>query len=308
MKETQVVTRAIELRSILSEIQSNGQTVGFVPTMGALHAGHASLLSKSISENSCTVLSVFVNPKQFGPREDFSRYPRTFSTDLKMAQELGVDILYAPTAEEMYPQNFQTNISVGEMGTVLCGAYRPGHFDGVCSVVTVLLNTINAHKAYFGLKDFQQYSIITRMCQDLVHRTQIIGVPTLREKDGLAMSSRNRFLDPKLREISATIPQALAAAAKLFIEGEKNCEKIISVCRKVFAEKQLETQYLEIRKCSNLAICEDLNSNDGVLAIALILVSETGIATRLIDNIILSGEPLYLQNLKSLLLQAEQVS
>lgn len=180
------------------------KTIGFVPTMGALHPGHASLVQKSKAENDLTAVSIFVNPTQFGPKEDFSRYPRTPEADLEILKTLGVDVVFMPEPAMMYPNGTdEVKIHLSSMDQVLCGASRPGHFNGVVQVVNKLLNIVKPTRAYFGLKDFQQWTIIRLMAEEFFHHTEIVGCPTVREADGLAMSSRNRFI------AEADRPQAL---------------------------------------------------------------------------------------------------
>ena len=231
-----VARTRVELRSLIASLKSTLEDagvrpqVGFVPTMGALHDGHATLVRRSSKENSITVVSVFVNPKQFSANEDLDKYPRTFAADCELCEKAGAQLVFAPTNEEMYPAEFKTKVIVDELGDVLCGAHRPGHFDGVCTVVMLLMNLVSPDKAYFGLKDYQQFAIIVRMMRDLEHRTRIIGVPTVREQDGLAMSSRNKYLDEQAREIAAIIPSALCAGAECFLSGTSEADKILAAC------------------------------------------------------------------------------
>lgn len=281
-----VCCRYDELSSHLRDLRSKGKTIGFVPTMGALHEGHAELLRQSVSENDVTVLSIFVNPKQFGPKEDFSRYPRSFSADIEVADACGVNVVFSPIAAEMYPETFSTQVAVPNLSAVLCGRFRPGHFDGVCTVVLLLLNQVGANRAYFGLKDFQQYLIIRRMCADLRHPTAIVPVPTIRESDGLAMSSRNRFLDEAGRVRAGAVPRALAAAARSFTEeGERCVETLRERAAEVLAAEGLKPQYLEIRDVDTLVEMSGNLATPGVLALAQFVDTPSG-TVRLIDNIV----------------------
>ena len=226
-----VATTRKELREALIEKRhSLDATIGFVPTMGALHEGHGALLRESKRRGHFTVLSIFVNPKQFGANEDFSKYPRTFSTDLKLAEEFGCDLVFAPTLNEIYPQPFYSAVTVSSSMTgVLCGAHRGGHFDGVTTVVLLLLNLVQAHEVFMGLKDFQQVAIVKKMCADLGHATQVIDVPTVRGPGGLALSSRNRYLSAAEAEMALTIPQALSKVAQKYLAGDSSRDSLLQL-------------------------------------------------------------------------------
>lgn len=197
------------LHAALLELARAGKRVAFVPTMGALHAGHASLIMRGRQAADAVVVSIFVNPTQFGPNEDFSRYPRMLEADIEVAREAGASVVYVPSVEDMYPEGFSTRISAGEMGDILCGAFRPGHFDGVATVVAKLLLRVMPHVAIFGQKDFQQLAIIKHVVADLDIPVEILGVPTLREADGLAMSSRNRYLNEEERKLAPKLHEVL---------------------------------------------------------------------------------------------------
>jgi pantoate--beta-alanine ligase len=268
------------LHGALLEPARAGSRVALVPTMGALHAGHVSLIERARQEAEIVVVSIFVNPTQFGEGEDFDRYPRTLEADCALAAEAGANIIYAPSAEDMYPQGFTTSISAGELSKELCGAFRPGHFDGVATVVSKLLLRVMPHIALFGKKDFQQLAIIKQVVRDLDIPTEIMGVPTLREKDGLALSSRNSYLTvqerimaPKLHEIlnqtavlvkRTSIPDALA-------------EGIVALTASGF-----QVDYLEFRDSDSLAPLATWEEKDGE---ARLLVAAWLGETRLIDNI-----------------------
>jgi pantoate--beta-alanine ligase len=195
--------------------RSEGVSVGFVPTMGALHAGHLSLLKRARRENKVLVASIFVNPTQFGPKEDLSRYPRPFTKDAALCRAAGVDVLFHPTPEGLYPAGFGTWVEVPSLSASLCGPFRPGHFRGVATVVAKLFGLVLPARAYFGAKDFQQLAVIRRMTEDLNLPVRVVGCPTVREKDGLAMSSRNAYLSPAERAAAAGVPAALRAAAQV---------------------------------------------------------------------------------------------
>ncbi len=285
-----IFTRRNELLSHLSEQRQKNRSIGFIPTMGALHEGHGSLISLSTRENDCTIVSIFVNPKQFSPKEDFSKYPRTFQDDIDLAEHFGAHVIFAPTIEEMYPQTFRTQISVSGISEVLCGAYRPGHFDGVTTVVLLLMNLMRANYIYLGQKDFQQVQVLKRMALDLAHFTSIVMVPTVREKDGLALSSRNRYLSPEARKKALSIPKALAQIAKSFLAGEKSIEKLLKSSFSELKQESLIPQYLEFRKLEDLTQkCEgDIDCEVVVLIAQIIEFNDT--STRLIDNIVLGKD------------------
>lgn len=194
--------------------RARGETVSFVPTMGALHSGHGQLISRAARGGARVVVSVFVNPLQFGPNEDFSRYPRALSSDRRLAADAGADVVYAPSPATMYPEGFRTSVSVEGISDLYCGKYRPGHFTGVATVVLKLFNQVRPDRAFFGEKDYQQLTILRRMTRDLDVPVEIIGVPTVRERDGLALSSRNAYLTPEERSFAPTLRRALFAGAK----------------------------------------------------------------------------------------------
>ncbi|MGK5086494.1 pantoate--beta-alanine ligase [Bdellovibrionota bacterium FG-2] len=208
MKQPKLIKTVSELREVRRSIS---QDLGFVPTMGALHEGHASLMRKCVSENSLSVLSIFVNPTQFDNSEDLSRYPATLDTDLMLAGECGIDYVFAPTAQELYPDGYKFRVRETEFSKTLCGAFRPGHFEGVLSVVLKLLNIVQATRAYFGEKDYQQFQLIRDMAQAFFIPTQISPCPTIRNSDGLALSSRNRFLNPEQSAHAKHFPLLLAS-------------------------------------------------------------------------------------------------
>ena len=292
MSKPLVLTRRSQFLDYSKNMRDQGKTIGLVPTMGALHEGHATLLRKSAAENDVTIATIFVNPKQFGPHEDFGQYPRPFADDISLLEACRTSAVFAPSIAEMYPQNFSTHVRVEKLDEALCGAHRPGHFDGVCTVVMLLLNLSNAHKAYFGLKDFQQYTILQRMCRDLAHPTELVPVPTVRETDGLAMSSRNRYLDATARETARAIPFALSAVAKTFLDGERNSNKLLAVASSILEKSQLTPQYLELRDTETLSIISGDLTTDAVLAIAQPIAFAEG-SCRLIDNVVLSANPFY---------------
>ncbi len=204
-----------KMQALALRWRRRGRSVGLVPTMGALHEGHLSLIRRARRENRIVVVSVFVNPSQFGPKEDFARYPRPFAKDAALCRRAGVDALFAPAPPAMYPPGFQTWISVEKLSRFLCGPFRPGHFRGVATVVAKLLQIVLPDRAYFGQKDFQQLRVVERLVADLNFPVRIVGCPTVRERDGLALSSRNRYLTQARRRLAARIPSALQAAGEL---------------------------------------------------------------------------------------------
>ncbi|HIJ84190.1 MAG TPA: pantoate--beta-alanine ligase, partial [Magnetococcales bacterium] len=258
------------------------RSVGFVPTMGALHAGHIHLVSQSLAQTDRTVVSIFVNPAQFAPGEDFDRYPRLPDEDREMLRQAGCHALFYPDMTAIYPPGFQTKVMVEPLGSELCGRERPGHFQGVATVVAVLLNLVRADKAFFGLKDFQQFVIIRRLVQDLGMDVDIVGVPTVRENDGLAMSSRNRYLTGEDRRRATGIHAALSAARIAFESGEREAGRLEAIARRILIEAGIHRiQYISVRAAATLMPVKTVLA-DGVI-LAAVKVGDT----RLIDNMLL---------------------
>jgi pantoate--beta-alanine ligase len=256
--------------------------VGFVPTLGALHEGHASLIRRSVAENDSTLVSIFVNPAQFGPGEDLHRYPRTLAEDLELCRRENVSAVFTPTSAMMYPDGFNTWVNVEGLTDKLCGATRPGHFRGVATVVAKLFNLVQPTRAYFGMKDAQQTIIIERMVADLNLPLEIVSCPTVRESDGLALSSRNRYLNELERERALSIYRALQAAATGAVAGESD---IATLKRAALAELEGNVdrvEYVEILAADDLAEMETLDK-PALCAIAAIIGN-----TRLIDNVLLA--------------------
>lgn len=243
----EVIRKPEEMQKCSLELRSQGKIIGFVPTMGYFHEGHLSLMRRAREEGDVVVVSIYVNPLQFGPREDFNRYPRDFQRDLRMAEEVGVDIVFAPKDEDMYPEGYQTFVEVTDLTRSLEGFYRPGHFRGVTTVVAKLFNIVFPHKAYFGEKDFQQLRVIQRMVRDLNFPVEIVPCPTVRETDGLAMSSRNAYLNPEERRAATVLHRALKAADEIFKSGERNVARLKAKVWEVLAtEPLIRPQYVEI--------------------------------------------------------------
>lgn len=271
-----------EMQQAVLGFKRQGKQITFVPTMGFLHEGHASLMREGRRCGDILVLSIFVNPTQFGPNEDLDRYPRNLAGDCALAESCGVDVVFAPTATGMYPSGFQTTVSLGPLTEPLCGARRPGHFNGVAVVVTKLFGIVQPDLAFFGKKDFQQLAIIRQMSQDLNLPVEIVGMPIVREPDGLAMSSRNSYLSPEERLQALCLYQAILRVRELFTTGETAAERLLAEAR-----HQIETvptaviDYLELRDSVTLEPVH-LAAPDTLLALAV----KIG-ATRLIDNTVL---------------------
>jgi pantoate--beta-alanine ligase len=277
-----IVTSVSEMQRTARALKQDGKRIVFVPTMGFLHEGHASLLREGRKRGDLLVLSIFVNPIQFGPTEDLDRYPRNLEGDCAIARECGVDIVFTPTATEMYPTGFQTSIRVRELALPLCGASRPGHFDGVATVVTKLFNIVQPDLALFGNKDYQQLAIIRRMVTDLSQTVEIVGMPIVREPDGLAMSSRNAYLSPEQRQSALCLSGAIKLVQKHCAAGERDAEKLLSAARElILAEPAASIDYLELRDAATL------QTMTVVSEVALLAMAVRIGATRLIDNALL---------------------
>lgn len=274
-----------EMQQTALALKHTGKRIAFVPTMGFLHEGHASLLREGRKRGDCLVLSIFVNPTQFGPNEDLERYPRNLERDCALAETCGVDIIFAPTAAGMYPPGFQTTVSLGPLTEPLCGASRPGHFNGVAVVVAKLFSIVQPDIAFFGKKDFQQLAIIRQMTADLNLPLEIVGMPIVREADGLAMSSRNSYLSPQERQQALCLYRALCKVRKLFAEGECSVERLLAEARSQIMEAPAAViDYLELRDSTSLKPVKQAGSGT-LLAMAVKIGS-----TRLIDNTVLGDE------------------
>jgi pantoate--beta-alanine ligase len=264
-----------------------GDDIGLVPTMGALHAGHDSLVSRARHENQRVIVSVFVNPKQFGPDEDFAKYPRPFDQDRARLEALGVDAIFHPPVDQIYPPAFKTRVDPGPLGEVLEGKSRPGHFGGVLTVVLKLLNLTQPKRAYFGQKDFQQVVLVRQLVRDLGLPVRIVVVPTVREPDGLAMSSRNAYLDPAQRQLAPMLRQALTEAAQAFTAGETRTADLERLTRdRLAVAPAVAIDYVALVDETTLSRPQQA-SPGSVLAVAVKLGS-----TRLIDNVVLGAERL----------------
>jgi len=274
-----IVTTLSELRTSRAKLAG---PVGFVPTMGYLHAGHISLVQRARQECASLVVSIFVNPTQFGPHEDLAKYPRDLPRDLEMLKEAGVDLVWTPTVEVMYPPGFQTWVTVEALTAPLEGAQRPGHFRGVTTVVAKLFNAVQPQYAYFGQKDAQQAAVIRRMTRDLDFPIEIVVCPTVREPDGLAMSSRNTYLNPEERKAATVLFRALSAAKTAYEQGERRAEVLRQIMRQVIeAEPLARLQYVS---CADYDSLEELETVSGktLLSMAVFIGN-----TRLIDNFVI---------------------
>lgn len=278
----QTIKTIAELRHTLAQARRGGIRVGFVPTMGYLHDGHLALVGASRAQCEVTVVSIFVNPTQFGPNEDLSTYPRDFLRDEKLCRDAGAAILFAPDAQEVYPTQFETYVESGELAKPLCGVFRPGHFRGVATVVCKLFNMVQPDIAFFGQKDFQQCAVVRRMVIDLNLPIEIITVPTVREPDGLAMSSRNRYLSEEERRRALSISRGLLAAADEFRSGERNVGRLVAIARGHF-EVVDRLQYLELVDADTLKAADSPVRRTAALCAAAYVGS-----TRLIDNVTLA--------------------
>ncbi len=278
------VVESIKGMQDLSEsLRRQGKVIAFVPTMGYFHKGHLKLFEEGRKRGDVLVVSLFVNPIQFGKGEDFETYPRDFERDKGLAEEAGVDVLFTPSAEEMYPEGFQTYVTVERVTKNLCGAFRPGHFKGVTTVVAKLFNIVKPHIAIFGEKDYQQLVTVRRMVKDLNMDVEVVGVPTVREDDGLAMSSRNTYLSPEERKAATLLYRALKEGERLYREGERNGRNIVKAVESVLRRESLiRIEYVKV--CDPETI-EDLETIEERALLAL--AARIGKA-RLIDNLLLS--------------------
>src|SRR5688572_27609126 len=270
-----------DLRGVVRHWRQADESIAFVPTMGNLHAGHLDLVSRARTLAARTVVSIFVNPLQFGPQEDYAAYPRTLEQDRQKLQAAGADALFVPPVQVIYPQNLDavTRVQVPELGDILCGAFRPGHFAGVATVVAKLFNLVQPDLALFGKKDYQQWRLIERMVHDLAIPVSIIGVPTVREADGLAMSSRNQYLKPKERELAPALYRCLVGVGAAVAGGNRDYAALEAGAMQQLKKLGFEPQYVEIRTAKGLARSQAQEEERVVLAAAWLG------QTRLIDNL-----------------------
>jgi len=278
-----VITTVAEMRRARQEMASPPWRVGLVPTMGALHEGHLSLVRRARADDDTVVVSIFVNPTQFGPSEDFAHYPRDADRDLALLRDLGADVVFVPPLEEVYPQGFDTHVEVEKLTQRLEGMSRPGHLRGVATVVTKLFNIVQPHRAYFGQKDAQQLAVIRRLTRDLDLPVEVVGLPTVREPDGLAMSSRNAYLSPEERRAAPVLHRSLEAAQELWRSGVRDASLIRRRMNEVLAAEPLaHVDYVSVADVETLEELETVNRP--VLVSLAVHIGKT----RLIDNILLS--------------------
>ena len=280
-----LITSIDEIQQTISRHRLENKRIAFVPTMGFLHEGHASLLREGRRQGDILVLSIFVNPIQFGRNEDLDRYPRDLARDSRIAEECGVDIIFTPDAAEMYPAGFQTSISVQELSQPLCGASRPGHFDGVATVVAKLFNIVRPDLALFGRKDYQQLALIRQMTSDLSMPVTVQGMPIVRERDGLAMSSRNAYLSTVERQSALCLHRAISAVRAAYASGEQSIDRLREEALAIIHNEQaVQIDYLEFRDGTTLQPAT-IAVDGTLLALAVNLGK-----TRLIDNTLLGKE------------------
>ncbi len=277
-----VVRSIADLRALLRPLKAEGKRIGFVPTMGFLHEGHGALIRQSAARCDATVVSIFINPTQFGPSEDLANYPRDLERDQNLCLEAGTSVLFMPDVNEIYPTGFQTHVEPGRLAETLCGRFRPGHFRGVATVVAKLFNIVQPDLAFFGQKDLQQTVVVRRMARDLNMPVDLVVVPTIREADGLALSSRNIYLNEDARGRALQLSEALLAAKAAFDGGEREADKLLKLAYSALAGVD-SVQYLELVDVQNLEPIQGPVDKAAALCVAAYVGS-----TRLIDNVLLS--------------------
>ncbi|HEV7475996.1 MAG TPA: pantoate--beta-alanine ligase [Pyrinomonadaceae bacterium] len=281
----EIINRRQRMSSVARKIRrEQDRTIGLVPTMGALHEGHLSLVREARRMCDFVVVSVFVNPTQFGPSEDYEHYPRDLTKDTALLTDYNVDYIFAPAAEEIYPREFSTYVNVGGLSKPLEGATRPGHFRGVATVVAILLNTVHPDFAFFGQKDAQQAVVIKRMVRDLAFDTEIVVLPTVREDSGLAISSRNLYLNAEEQQSASVIHRGLKSAKEVFKKGERHAGKLEEIVRTIIeSEPRVRVDYVSVVDADSLEKLEKLDERPILIAVAAYVGK-----TRLIDNIMLN--------------------
>jgi pantoate--beta-alanine ligase len=276
----EIVTTRKDVREKIDQWKNKGKIVGFVPTMGALHKGHLSLVREAREQSDVVVVSIFVNPTQFNNPDDLKTYPRDLDKDVKMLEELKVELIFAPTVKEMYPEEDTRQFDFGNLDKVMEGKFRPGHFNGVAQVVSKLFDYVNPDKAFFGEKDFQQLAIIRRMVKDLKMPVDVVGCPIVREPDGLAMSSRNMLLEPEMRKNAPVIAETLSESLN-FAPGKTVKETIDLVTEKINNTGKLEVEYFEIVDGDTLQAVENWDDSDYIVGCIAVFAGKV----RLIDNV-----------------------
>jgi pantoate--beta-alanine ligase len=280
-------TTAAEFRAACDAVRASGKKLGLVPTMGALHAGHLALVSEAKKRAAVAAVTIFVNPTQFGPSEDFAKYPRVLERDLELCREAGVALVFAPHVSEMYPEGERTRVSVAGLTEHLCGPFRAGHFEGVATVVTKLFAVAGASTAVFGKKDYQQLQVVRRMAQDLLLPVEVVGHPTLRDSDGLALSSRNQYLSSAERERALSVPRGLSAAFRAYAAGERRAEELRRLVLGFVEPVVSRIDYVSVTDPETLV---PLGRNAEVGRRALVALAVFVGATRLIDNLVLGED------------------
>jgi pantoate--beta-alanine ligase len=288
----QVLRDPRAFRRACDAARARGERVGLVPTMGALHDGHASLVRAAAAATDFTAVTIFVNPTQFGPNEDLSRYPRSLDADVALSAEAGAQLAFAPPPEAMYPPGEETRVVPGRTAGPLCGEHRPGHFQGVATIVAKLFNLAGPCLAAFGKKDYQQLRVIQRLAEDLFFPVEILAVPTVREPDGVAMSSRNRYLSAEQRAAARAIPAGLSAAHRAFSQGERRAAALVALVRSKVEPIASSIDYVDIADAATLEVfaADGLVGERAVVALALRLAG-----ARLIDNVVLGEDPAPIQ-------------
>lgn len=277
------------LRDACERARARGERVGLVPTMGALHAGHMSLVEEAKRRAAYVAVSIFVNPTQFGPGEDLDRYPRTLEADGELCERAGVSLVFAPATSQMYGPGDETRVAVGATAAALCGAHRSGHFEGVCTVVAKLFALAGPCVAVFGRKDYQQWRVVARMARDLFLPVEVVGAPTVREPDGLALSSRNAYLSQNARARARSLSRGLGHAARAFETGERRVGTLRDLVRREVVGSMDSVDYVELASADDVAVFAD---EDDVHGAAVLAVAARIDGTRLIDNVVLGEDPL----------------
>jgi pantoate--beta-alanine ligase len=284
-----VVKKIDEAREAVSRIRQGGAAIGLVPTMGALHAGHLALARRSRADGCATVVSIYVNPTQFGPKEDFGKYPRPLEKDLQLCRDEGVQLVFCPESDEMYPAGHRTWVDVEKLTDGMCGAFRPGHFKGVATIVAKLLLIVRPDAAYFGRKDFQQLKVVERMNADLNLAVRIVGCPTVREPDGLALSSRNAYLGPEDRRRARIIPRTLSEVASRWSAGERRASELLLGLKERLTSQVDLLQYFG---AYNVETLQEVAPDEPLLQGPVVALAARVGTTRLIDNVELGADPM----------------
>ncbi len=282
-----VIETAAEFREACDGVRARGERLGLVPTMGALHSGHLALVEEARRRAACVAVTIFVNPTQFGPNEDFARYPRNLEADVERCRDAGASLVFAPPTREMYPEGERTRVRVSGLTDALCGPHRPGHFEGVATIVTKLFAVAGPCVAVFGRKDYQQLKVLERMARDLLLPVEVVGYPTVRDADGLALSSRNAYLSAAERERALAIPRGLSAAARAFAAGERRAGALRRLALDEITKAASRIDYVTIADPDTLEpLPDDATGGERTLLAAAVFVEKT----RLIDNLVLGEE------------------